>query len=204
MAVARRIIRLVKKVPVDLGQYEMRYSTKGKQIAWGLVENGHGKTALDLGCRDGYWARRLAAKGYQVTAVDIAPQYPDALRVDANLPLPFADGQFDLVWCAEVIEHLKDPAFTISEIRRVLKTSGKLVLTTPNQGCWIFQLLERLGISSASIENEEHQHFLTYPMIEALLPNCDRYGYFPYILYKRTLSRFADSLSPTIVAAYRN
>lgn len=204
MALARRIIKILKKAPLDLGQYEMRYSTKGKQIACSLIADGKGKKALDLGCRDGYWAENLAGRGYAVTAVDVAPQYAKALRVDANLPLPFADNEFDLVWCAEVIEHLKNPAFTIAEVRRVLKPAGQFVLTTPNQGCWIFQLLEGLGISSATIENEEHQHFLTYPILAELLPNCELYGYFPYLGYKRTITRFADTLSPTIVAAYRN
>jgi 2-polyprenyl-3-methyl-5-hydroxy-6-metoxy-1,4-benzoquinol methylase len=48
-------------------------------------------------------------------------------------PLPVGDETFDYIICGEVIEHLEqDPMFMMSEINRVLKTGGKLVLTTPN------------------------------------------------------------------------
>ncbi len=46
---------------------------------------------------------------------------------------PYRDGEFDLVIFAEIIEHLlNDPCKVIREIKRVLKPSGVLVLTTPN------------------------------------------------------------------------
>jgi len=48
-------------------------------------------------------------------------------------PFPFEDGSFDLVLCCEVIEHMSvDPMFMISEINRILKDNGMLILTTPN------------------------------------------------------------------------
>ena len=58
----RGIVRALKKLPLDLGQYELRYTTKGKQIAFALVGRGEGKKALDVGCRDGYWAEKLKAR----------------------------------------------------------------------------------------------------------------------------------------------
>lgn len=203
MGVLRKITRVLKKAPIDLGQYEMRYRTKGKTIAWSFVDR-KGGAALDLGCRDGYWSEKLSACGYDVTAIDVLPNYAKAIKVDANFALPFPDDSFDLVWCTEVIEHLKNPAFTVSGIRRILKPSGKLILTTPNQGCWIFRVLESIGISSATIENEEHEHFFTYADIAKLLPGSQLYGYFPYLLFKRTITRHADLLSPTIVAVFCN
>lgn len=48
-------------------------------------------------------------------------------------PLPIPDETFDYVICGEVLEHMEqDPMFMISEINRVLKPNGILVLTTPN------------------------------------------------------------------------
>jgi SAM-dependent methyltransferase len=46
---------------------------------------------------------------------------------------PYDNGYFDTVLCCELIEHLSnDPMFMMSEINRILKTGGHLVLTTPN------------------------------------------------------------------------
>lgn len=47
--------------------------------------------------------------------------------------LPVLDETFDVVLCCEVIEHMEvDPMFMMSEINRVLKPEGLLILTTPN------------------------------------------------------------------------
>jgi ubiquinone/menaquinone biosynthesis C-methylase UbiE len=48
-------------------------------------------------------------------------------------PIPAGDETFDFVICSEVLEHMDvDPMYMMSEINRVLKTGGTLVLTTPN------------------------------------------------------------------------
>lgn len=198
----RRIIRILKKLPLDFGQYELRYTTKGKRIAYELV--GKGGKALDLGCRDGYWSERLKEKGYEVVSCDIEPHYAGAITVDANSRLPFAESEFDLVWCTEVIEHLLNPSLTISELKRILKPGGMLIITTPNQGFWIFQILERMGISMARIGNEDHHSFFYFADMERLVGTCGFYGYFPYLLFKFRIRAAAPLLSPTIVLCHLN
>lgn len=48
---------------------------------------------------------------------------------------PYPDGHFSTVLCCELIEHLaEDPMFLMSEVNRVLRPGGHLVLTTPNIG----------------------------------------------------------------------
>jgi SAM-dependent methyltransferase len=55
-------------------------------------------------------------------------------RVDIETtPLPVEDETFDYIICGEVLEHLeRDPMFMMSELNRVMKPNGLLVLTTPN------------------------------------------------------------------------
>ena len=53
---------------------------------------------------------------------------------EAGEPLPLEDASVDVVWAGEVIEHVVDVAPWLSEIRRVLRPRGALLLTTPNHG----------------------------------------------------------------------
>ena len=98
--------------------------------------------ALDLGCGDGRLTAHLPAA--EVTGVDVSAvaierarrRLPGAelvvVRLDEPLPLP--DGAFDLVLCAETIEHVRDVQLLLSEARRVLRPGGELALTTPAHG----------------------------------------------------------------------
>lgn len=60
----------------------------------------------------------------------------DIEHFDAEKDLyPYPDASFDTVLCCELIEHLfSDPMHMMSEINRILKPGGHLVLTTPNIG----------------------------------------------------------------------
>ena len=48
-----------------------------------------------------------------------------------DAPLPFCDGEFELVLCAETLEHVRDVQLLLSEARRVLRPGGTLAITTP-------------------------------------------------------------------------
>ena len=60
----------------------------------------------------------------RLPGASIVELHPDAL-------LPFEDGAFDLVLCAETIEHVRDVQLFLSEVRRVLRPGGVLAVTTP-------------------------------------------------------------------------
>jgi len=159
------MLQLLKKIPVDFGQANLKHTTKGKSIALSLVPTKPGesrhikRTALDVGCRDGYYSEILKQKKYTVTSVDIECHYEKCRQVDANKPLPYPDNFFDLIWCSEVIEHLKDPRATLTEFRRILKSEGKAVLTTPNSKFWLYYILGLFGLTPQKVQNPTHLHF---------------------------------------------
>jgi SAM-dependent methyltransferase len=100
---------------------------------------GHVERALDLGCGDGRLtgsldARELTAADVSRVALDRASgrlQGAKLVELEPDAPLPFDDGAFDLVLCAETAEHVRDVQLLLSEIRRVLAPGGELALTTP-------------------------------------------------------------------------
>src|SRR5206468_8789706 len=79
--------------------------------------------ALDLGCGDGRLTQFMRASS--VTGADVSPvalerfgaRLPGAVavQVEPDAPLPFPDSSFDLVLCAETIEHVRDVQRLLSE-----------------------------------------------------------------------------------------
>lgn len=197
------VLSVLRRVPLDLGQRDVADQTKGKQIALGLVPPGEGRRALDVGARLGVQTRWLQGRGYQVTSIDMEPGFPECLQVDANQPLPFDSESFDLIWCSEVIEHLQDPAFVMSELRRVTKPGGTLVLTTPNSYAWLFRFIALFGLTPQRIQRKDHIQFFDIEDIRRLAPDAELFGYFPYAVLKLTIQRGIGALSPTFVMAIR-
>jgi SAM-dependent methyltransferase len=196
-----KLIDLAKRVPLDLGQGNLRFVTEGKLIAQALVPaaTADRSTALDVGCREGAQTRWLEQRGYTVTSIDVEKVYPRAEIVDADKELPYPDASFDTVWCSEVIEHLDDPAFSLSELRRVLKPGGTLVLTTPNSYAWFYRLASATGLPPAKLQHAGHKQFFDEADIQRLFPRARIYGYFPYALVKRRIRRGLGWLTPTFV-----
>ncbi len=99
---------------------------------------------LDIGCAYGEFLQ-VAQNRFRVTGIDVSRHAISKAKthvpegtfkvVDTNgKTLPFTDMSFDAVTCFDVIEHLKSTEKLFSEIRRVLKKSGVLFLTTPGHG----------------------------------------------------------------------
>jgi 2-polyprenyl-6-hydroxyphenyl methylase/3-demethylubiquinone-9 3-methyltransferase len=103
-----------------------------------------GSRVLDVGCGDGRLVGELAQAGVCVTGAD--PSRIAIERARAAVPsvpfeqigaagrLPFDDGRFDKVTCVHVLQHVDDTQQLMSEMRRVLRPGGLLVVAVPNNG----------------------------------------------------------------------
>ena len=98
-----------------------------------------GGRVLDLGAGTGAMSRRLADRGYRVTAVDYVAEN---FRLHGTVPFVCADlngdfaaqvgGAFDAVVAVEVIEHLENPRAFLRSAVRLLGPGGRVFLSTPN------------------------------------------------------------------------
>ncbi len=119
-----------------------------------------GKTTLDVGCGAGLLCEPLARLGGAVTGIDAAPENIDAAKAHATLSGLHINyrageiaaqglGQFDVVTCMEVIEHVMSPAAFVAELVRHLRPDGLLLLSTPNRTAssrlFLVEAAERLG-----------------------------------------------------------
>ncbi len=197
------LVSLLKKLPVDVGQAERKHNSAGKLIAFSFVTNGTGKRALDIGCRDGYWAERLKKKGYIVSALDLEPKYESALTHNVENGLPFDDDSFDLVWCTEVIEHLHKPRYLLNEIERVLKPNGLAILTTPNSAWWFYAISRLWGWTPQRLQNPDHKQFFREQDIKDMAKGYEVFGYFPYAIRFFRIRSFVGRLSPTFILIRR-
>jgi ubiquinone/menaquinone biosynthesis C-methylase UbiE len=63
------------------------------------------------------------------------------LVMDAR-DLKFEDNRFDLIFCLEVIEHIRGCDKVMSEIRRVLRSRGKVIISTPDNGKILWRVIQ--------------------------------------------------------------
>lgn len=88
---------------------------------------------LDNGCGRGEFLHAFSVLGMQVEGADISNYCPQAKMVDLNNEkLPFPDESFDVVFSKSVIEHISNTEHYMSEMKRVLKKGGLLLLLVPD------------------------------------------------------------------------
>lgn len=99
-----------------------------------------GLEVLDAGCGSGPLTEALRAKGAVVSAFDLSPVMVDLARArlgddadvrvaDLGAPLPYPDDKFDLVVASLSLHYVEDWASALTELRRVLKPHGRLIVS---------------------------------------------------------------------------
>lgn len=110
------------------------------------ISHALGRRVLEVGSGTGNITRFLCSEGREVTATDIVPAYRGELerlfgdnpkvrveKFDLTLEAPdaFIADPFDSVVCLNVLEHIEDDLFALTQIRNSLAPGGKLALLVP-------------------------------------------------------------------------
>jgi 2-polyprenyl-6-hydroxyphenyl methylase/3-demethylubiquinone-9 3-methyltransferase len=144
-----------------------------------------GRTALDVGCGAGLLAEPLARLGAKVTGVDASPEVIAVAREHAaamRLEIDYhagdvleLEGQFDLITCMEVIEHVADAGVFAKALAKRLAPGGLLILSTPNATGWSKLMMITIGEGLGRIPKGTHDFdkFLTPDRLKLLLADAD-------------------------------
>ena len=116
-----------------------------------------GKRVVDVGCGGGILSESMAARGADVTGIDLgeAPLSVARLhllesganvryeRIAAEDLAAREPAGYDIVTCLEMLEHVPDPASTIAACARLVKPGGAVFFSTINRNpkAWVFAIL---------------------------------------------------------------
>jgi len=170
---------------------------------------------LEIGCGAGNLLLQAVVKDSYPVALDLSMQALAFVRSrlqescrGVNTPrdfacvqsvgelLPISDASFDCVILSEVIEHLESPQISICEAVRVLRSGGRLLVTTPNyRSLWPFMewVVDRTNMTP-KMAGEQHISRFHPASLNRLLSDCGlEMDYFGTIY---NLSPFLSLLSP--------
>jgi SAM-dependent methyltransferase len=136
---------------------------------------GARKRVLDLGCSSGYLGRQLIVRGCTVLGVEKNPQLATLARehyekvvigdLDQLRLEPAELGQFGVILCADILEHLTNPEDLLRHLRLFLEPDGYLLVSLPNVANWRVRLDIMRGefnYSESGILDRTHLRFFTY------------------------------------------
>lgn len=158
-----------------------RYSTH--RLIVSLI--GEDKNVLDVGCNDGYIGEYAAQSNTfygidsNVNAIKKAKKfYKDVEILNLNNfdKLPWSIN-FDLIICADILEHLIDPDRMLKLLTtRYLKPDGRVIISLPNVANWKVRLgllIGRFDYTESGILDKTHLHLYTFKSALKLIDSAD-------------------------------
>lgn len=151
--------------------YRWRYDKEKLQVrdfdnTWKLLQKLHPQKGhvVEVGSGLGFLLKRFLDDGWTATGVDPwreLPMFTNRVQGFDTIPLTLEqaklpDASADVVILLHVIEHVPDPIETMSEIWRVLKPGGHMVLETPRYDTLMFKLM---GRRERSLRMDGHIYF---------------------------------------------
>lgn len=149
-----------------------------KEMRWAVLSRmlTPGDSVLEIGARDGVMSIRLREYFRQVTALDLdlLPWQIDGIEfVQGDVRrLTFHDGQFDCVVCSEVLEHIDAVETAASELERVTRPGGSLVVSVPYRQD--LRIGRTLCVTCGTANPPYgHLHSFDEKRLASLFPGCD-------------------------------
>lgn len=124
---------------------------------------------LDIGCGDSESIIAVESNKNNITVIGMDIRMPpsDKRCVCASCcAIPFKDNMFDCVLCLAVLEHTPDQLKVLTEISRVLKDGGSVIITTPNP---FFTIPSRIASLLNLKYSEAYDNSITIAALEKLL-----------------------------------
>ncbi|MGL4982862.1 MAG: methyltransferase domain-containing protein [Treponemataceae bacterium] len=162
-----------------------------------LKKNPKNNKLLSVGCGLLNQVKILESANFDVYGVDIDFQNDTQNLKFHNLndynDLPFEKDKFDFVLCQEVIEHIENPWLLFRKIKKVLKTNGILVLTTPNilsKNSKDYFMNSPVGFSVPFNEESLWQHINPMPFWEIM--HISQYNNFDLLSLSNNMEYYFD------------
>lgn len=139
-------------------------------------------SVVDLGANDISLATHIAPLVASITAVDIQHNEPGTgngvktrqLDLNSDFDIVLGRGAYDKVIALDVIEHLNNPEEAMLKINNILKTGGKLYISTANIAFLVIRIALMLGwfnYGKKGILDKTHQRLFTIKSFKRLLKN---------------------------------
>jgi SAM-dependent methyltransferase len=137
---------------------------------------------LDVGTADGYLGQALRNAGFEnvvgmegdsTRAAAARAAYVEVIRSDLDRPATWSLGTyFDVIICADVLEHLSNPWAALKLLVEALEPEGRLLISIPNSGHWWVRanaLCGRFPLEARGLFDRGHVRFFTWSTLRELV-----------------------------------